>query len=205
MDRACQAHRELRDAVRVVVGLRIAHAQHRQHRFEAGRRVDLEIVEGCGNLRAPLVQLALHVGHRAPGVVHETGASQRVGQSLTWEGFDEVVGNARLQTVDGRVELEDAGRHQHDHLGKSRAQLVGEPETVVAREADVAQRDRRCSAGLRQGEPLFCRTSLDDGGAFGLDPVPQQFAQRLFVVNDQYAHPLVCSRQRHRRADALIG
>jgi hypothetical protein len=49
--------------VRVIVGLRVAHAQHRQHGFEAGRRVDLEVLERCGNLRAPLVQLAVHVGH----------------------------------------------------------------------------------------------------------------------------------------------
>ena len=68
-------------------------------------------------------------------------------------------------------------------------QLLREPQPILAvAKPDVAQRDGRSAARLREREPFFRGAGLDHAGTFGFDPVLQQLPQRLFVVDNQNAH-----------------
>ena len=150
----------LRNATSVLVRLRISRAQDREHRLEAGSDVQLEVAERLGNLRATLVELTLQLVERLARLVGVPRAVERLAQTLARKRFDKVVDDARLQAVDGRIELQHAGGHHHRGLRLMNADLRGEPESVLARKADVAQRDGR-RVGQHLLQPFFGRSGFD--------------------------------------------
>ena len=106
-------------------------------------------------------------------------------QPAATERLREAVDRAGSQVQDGGVELENAGRHDDGRLRKALAQLLGQPESIVSRHPDVAERDS-CRAVAHPLERLIRTGGL--GRAVSVRPSPpgHQRSHSVFIVDNQY-------------------
>ena len=183
------AHGQPDDPVAVRVGVAVPERQHGQQRVERVGRIDPERRDGVGEPREADLALRLERLAPAPRVCRRAvpvhAALDGLAQPLAAERLHQVVEHALSQARHRRSHVVNRRRHDDGRFGVLAAQVFGQPQPVVARQADVAQGDRD-RVGLHGVQRLLRVRRFLHHEAARLEPVRHEVAHAVLVVHHEY-------------------
>ena len=118
-------------------------------------------------------------------------------QAVALERLGQIIDDPLAEALDCRTGVVGAGRDDHRRIGMFAAQLIGEPQAIVARHVEVAQRDGRGRGG-QQLERLVGARREGDGIAARLQPPPHEVPNTGLVVHDDHGTVQIAGERRSR-------
>ena len=170
------------------VGVAVGQRQHREQRVERGVGIDGQRRQRVAQARPPLLDLGVERLAPAPRVARRLvpldAAHHRLAQAIAAERLGQVVDDALAQARDRGRDVLHPGRHDDRGLGPFLPDLLSEPQPVVSRHPDVAERH----GGRRLVEPRQRFVGVRGGPhvvATGDQPAAHEIPYAELVVHDE--------------------